>query len=119
MHVHRWNEVEKEQINPKLGRQMIHTEALTIARLEMKQGSFVPEHSHHNEQVTTIEKGRLKFVFGGKERGKEVVIGAGESLQIPRNLPHSAEALEDSIAVDVFSPPREDWIRGDDAYLRK
>jgi quercetin dioxygenase-like cupin family protein len=115
MQVHRWNQVEKEQITPKLGRQMIHGETMTIARLEMKQGSFVPEHSHHNEQITTIEKGRLKFVFGGKE----VVIGAGESLQIPPHLPHSAEALEDSIAVDVFSPPREDWIRGDDAYLRK
>lgn len=88
---------------------------MTIARLEMQQGSFVPEHSHHNEQITTIEKGRLKFVLGGRE----VVIGAGESLQIPPNLPHSAEALEDSVAVDVFSPPREDWIRGDDAYLRK
>ena len=115
MHVHRWNAVEKEQITPKLGRQMIHGETMTIARLEMKQGSFVPEHSHHNEQITTIEKGRLKFVFGGKE----VVIAAGESLQIPPHLPHSAEALEDSVAVDVFSPPREDWIRGDDAYLRK
>ncbi|HLX42683.1 MAG TPA: cupin domain-containing protein [Bryobacteraceae bacterium] len=115
MQVHRWNQVEKEQITPKLGRQMIHGETMTIARLEMKQGSFVPEHSHHNEQITTIEKGRLKFVFGGKE----VVIGAGESLQIPPHLPHSAEALEDSVAVDVFSPPREDWIRGDDAYLRK
>ena len=115
MQVHRWNQVEKEQITPKLGRQMIHGETMTIARLEMKQGSFVPEHSHHNEQITTIEKGRLKFVFGGKE----VVIGAGESLQIPPHIPHSAEALEDSVAVDVFSPPREDWIRGDDAYLRK
>jgi len=115
MQVYRWNKVEKEQINPRLTRQMIHGETMTIARLEMKEGAFVPEHQHVNEQVTTVEAGRLKFVFGGKE----LIISAGESLQIPPNLPHSAEALEDSTAVDVFSPPREDWIRGDDAYLRK
>jgi quercetin dioxygenase-like cupin family protein len=116
MHVYRWNDVEKEQVNPKLARQMIHGETMTVARLEIKKGAFVPEHSHHNEQITTIEKGQLKFVFDGKE---VVLVNAGESLQIPPNLPHSAEALEDTIAVDIFSPIREDWIRGDDAYLRK
>src|SRR5579864_3623490 len=115
MQVHRWNNVAKEQVNPKLARQMIHGETMTVARLEMKKGAFVPEHSHHNEQITTLELGRLKFVFGGKE----VVLSAGESLQIPPNLPHSAKLLEDAVAVDIFSPPREDWIRGDDAYLRK
>ena len=57
----------------------------------------------------------MRFVLGGKE----VILSAGETLQIPPNVPHSAEALEDAVAVDVFSPPREDWIRGDDAYLRK
>jgi quercetin dioxygenase-like cupin family protein len=115
MQIYRWTEVEKEQVNPTLSRQMIHGETMTIARLEMKKGSFVPVHSHPNEQITNLEKGRLKFVLGGKE----VVLNAGESLQIPPHLPHSAEAIEDAIAVDVFSPPREDWIRGDDAYLRK
>jgi len=115
MQIHRWSEVEKEQVNPSLKRQMIHGETMTVARLEMKKGAFVPVHSHHNEQITTLEKGRLKFVLDGKE----VVLNAGESLQIPPNLPHSAEAIEDSVAVDIFSPPREDWIRGDDAYLRK
>lgn len=119
MHIHRWSEVQKEQLNPTLIRQAIHGETMTIARLEMKKGSFVPVHSHPNEQITNLEKGRLKFVIGGKEAGREVIINAGESLQIPPNLPHSAEALEDSIAVDTFSPPREDWLRGDDAYLRK
>jgi quercetin dioxygenase-like cupin family protein len=115
MQIYRWSEVEKEQIKPTLSRQMIHGETMTIARLEMKKGSFVPVHSHANEQITNLEKGQLRFVLGGKE----VVLNAGESLQIPPNLPHSAEAIEDSVAVDVFSPPREDWIRGDDAYLRK
>ena len=88
---------------------------MTVARLYLRKGSSVPEHSHHNEQISMIEQGSLKFVIGGQE----IVLKAGQVLRIPPNLPHSAEAMEDSVAVDLFSPPREDWIRGDDAYLRK
>ena len=115
MQVYEWDLVEKEQLNPACARQVIHGETLTVARLYMSQGCKVPMHSHPNEQVSMIEKGALKFVLDGKD----VVVKAGEVLQIPPHLPHSAEALEDSIAVDLFSPVREDWIRGDDAYLRK
>jgi quercetin dioxygenase-like cupin family protein len=115
MHLHKWDEIAKEQINPLMTRQMIHGETMTIARVVVLKGAAVPEHSHHNEQITTLDKGRMRFVIGGKE----VILGAGESLHIPAHVPHSAEALEDTIATDVFSPPREDWIRGDDAYLRK
>jgi quercetin dioxygenase-like cupin family protein len=115
MQVYEWDSVEKEQLNPVCARQVIHTETMTVARLYMSKGCRVPLHSHHNEQLSMVEKGALKFVLDGKD----LVIKAGEVLQIPPHLPHSAEALEDSIAVDVFSPPREDWIRGDDAYLRK
>ncbi len=88
---------------------------MTVARLYLRKGSSVPEHSHHNEQISMIEQGSLKFVIAGQE----TVVKAGQVLRIPPNVPHSAEALEDSVAVDLFSPPREDWIRGDDAYLRK
>jgi quercetin dioxygenase-like cupin family protein len=115
MPLHCWRDLPKEQITPLFTRQMIHTATMTIARLELRRGASVPEHHHHNEQVTTLEKGRMRFVLDGAE----VILNAGESLHIPPNVPHSAEALEDVIAVDVFSPPREDWIRGDDAYLRK
>jgi quercetin dioxygenase-like cupin family protein len=115
MSVHRWRDLPKEQVNPRFVRQMIHTETMTIARMEVKKGATVPEHHHHNEQVTTIESGRMRFVLGGTEH----FVGAGESIHIPPSVPHSAEVLEDTVAVDVFSPPREDWIRGDDAYLRK
>ena len=96
-------------------RQVIHSDNMTVARVYLRKGCSVPEHSHHNEQISMMERGALKFVMGGVER----VLRAGEVLRIPPHVPHSAEALEDCVAMDLFSPPREDWIRGDDAYLRK
>ena len=114
MRVYDWNGVETEQMNATLRRQAIHGEAMTVARLQLSKGCKVPEHSHHNEQISMLEKGKLRFVINGQE----VLVGAGETLHIPANVPHSAEALEDSIAIDLFSPPRDDWQRGDDAYLR-
>jgi quercetin dioxygenase-like cupin family protein len=99
-------------------RQVIHTERMTIARLLLRAGRGGPMHHHENEQVTMMKSGALRFVFGGTEAGREIVVQGGDVLQIPPNLPHMVEALEDSMATDVFSPPREDWIRGDDAYLR-
>jgi quercetin dioxygenase-like cupin family protein len=115
MQVYDWNEVEKEQMSPVLVRQVIHGDHITVARLHLRKGCSVPEHSHHNEQISMIEQGALKFVIGGVEK----VVKAGEVMRIPPHVPHSAEALEDSVAVDLFSPIREDWIRGDDAYLRE
>ncbi len=111
---YKWSEVAAEQLNPLVTRQMIHTDTMTIARITLRKGAKVPEHSHANEQVSTIESGRAKFVLAGVE----TILHAGESMHIPAHVPHSVEALEDSVAVDLFSPRREDWIRGDDAYLR-
>ncbi|HLK20200.1 MAG TPA: cupin domain-containing protein [Bryobacteraceae bacterium] len=102
-------------MNPTFARQVIHGETMTVARVYLKKGGLVPEHSHHNEQISMMEQGALRFVL----EGQELILKAGQVLRIPPNVPHSAEALEDSIAVDLFSPIREDWIRGDDAYLRK
>ena len=110
-----WDTVPPEQMNPLVARQVIHSETMTIARLDMKKGCLVPVHRHANEQICFVQKGRLRFMLDNKEQ----IVEAGQILRIPPNLPHSAEALEDSVAMDVFSPRREDWIRGDDAYLRK
>ena len=88
---------------------------MTMARLRFRKGFVVPSHSHANEQITTIEQGAMLFVTPSER----ITVRGGESLVIPPNVPHSAEALEDCVAVDVFSPVREDWVRGDDAYLRK
>ncbi len=110
-----WNAIEREHLNPLLIRQVIHADTVTVAKLVMKKGCVVPEHSHPNEQISMMEQGALRFHFGEEE----VVVRAGETLRIPGNVPHSAEALEDSVATDIFSPPRQDWISGDDAYLRR
>jgi quercetin dioxygenase-like cupin family protein len=110
-----WNRLEQEQMNERVGRKVIHSAHMTIARLELQKDAVVPEHSHHNEQITMIEKGALKFFMEGKEQ----IVRAGEVLVIPPHVPHGVQVMEDSVVVDVFSPPRQDWIRGDDSYLRK
>lgn len=115
MNVYRWDEIEKEHLSPLFARQVIHSETMTVAKVYLAQGCSVPEHSHMNEQLSTIEQGHLKFIIDGEE----VILNPGETLRIPPDVRHSAEALDDVVALDLFSPPREDWIRGEDAYLRK
>ncbi len=85
-----------------------------LARVLLKKGCIVPEHSHPNEQITFIAEGALKFWIDGRE----IVVNAGEVLTIPPNMPHQAEALEDTVDYDVFNPPRADWMSGTDVYLR-
>ena len=86
-----------------------------LARIVLEPGAIVPEHSHHNEQISYILEGALRFHVGGEEK----VVRAGEVLIIPPHVPHSAEALERTVDLDIFTPPRQDWITGDDAYLRR
>jgi len=109
-----WDSVELENLNPLLKRQFIVGETVMVARILLKKGCVVPLHSHHNEQVTYILEGALKFGLNGEE----VVVRAGEVLCIPPNVPHHAVALEDTVDLDIFTPPREDWIGKTDAYLR-
>jgi quercetin dioxygenase-like cupin family protein len=115
MAVYDWNAIPEERMNPLVTRQVIHTAAMTIARISIAKSAVVPLHSHVNEQVSMVERGALLFLLDGRAQ----VVRAGEMLEIPPDAPHSVEALEDSVAVDLFSPRREDWIRGDDAYLRR
>jgi quercetin dioxygenase-like cupin family protein len=109
-----WNTVELENMNPLLQRQLVVGQDIMVARVLMKKGCIVPLHSHYNEQVTYILEGALKFWIDGKE----IVVNAGEVLTIPRNMPHKAEALMDTVDLDVFNPPRADWINKADDYLR-
>ncbi|MFN2603166.1 MAG: cupin domain-containing protein [Gemmatimonadaceae bacterium] len=115
---HRWNDMEKERVNDLLDRRLITGDRMMLAHVYLKKGCIVPKHSHDNEQLTYILEGALRFKLGEDQR-EEVTIGAGEVLLIPSNLPHEAEALEDTVDVDVFSPPRADWLNKTDAYLRK
>jgi quercetin dioxygenase-like cupin family protein len=109
-----WNSVELETMNPLLSRQLIVGQDIMVARVLLKKGCIVPLHSHYNEQVTYILEGALKFWIDGKE----IVVNAGEVLTIPRNMPHKAEALVDTVDLDVFNPPRADWLNKNDEYLR-
>lgn len=109
-----WNKVEREHLNPQIDREMLVGDKIMLARVLLKKGAHVPRHHHHNEQVTYILEGALKFSIDGKE----IVVRAGEVLCIPPNLPHEAWALEDTVDLDVFDPPREDWLNKTDDYLR-
>jgi quercetin dioxygenase-like cupin family protein len=108
-------EMPTEHLNPLVDRQFVFGEKGMLARLLLRAGASVPLHSHENEQITYILEGALKFTLPEGE----IVVRAGEILVIPADVPHSAEALEDTIDLDVFCPPRADWISGTDAYLRK
>jgi quercetin dioxygenase-like cupin family protein len=114
-----WDDIPVEQLNPRIGRQFIVGTSVMIARVLLKQGAIVPLHHHHNEQISYILEGALKFILKTEAGDKEITVRAGEVLCIPPNLPHEAVALEDAVSLDVFNPPRQDWIERDDAYLRK
>jgi len=114
---YRWNQVELEDVNEKLSRRLITGDQVMLTHVYLKKGCIVPKHSHMNEQFTYILEGALKFFVGDK--GEEIVVRAGEVLHLPGNVPHEAHALEDTLDVDVFSPPREDWLNKTDAYLRR
>ena len=108
-----WKNVERERLNPLIDREMVVGDKIMLARVLLKKGAHVPLHNHHNEQVTYILEGALKFAIDGKE----IVVHAGEVLCIPAHLPHEAWALEDTVDLDVFDPPREDWLNKTDDYL--
>lgn len=115
--LHRWDDLPLEQLNEHIDRRLITGSNMMIAHIYLKKGGVVPLHSHHNEQITYVLEGALKFLLG-EGQDEEVIVRSGEVLTIPPNLPHSAEALEDTLDVDVFNPPRQDWLDGTDAYLR-
>jgi quercetin dioxygenase-like cupin family protein len=114
MNIQCWKTMPREQMNELVCRQVLHGDSMTVARLELLKGAVVPRHHHPNEQISMVTEGALRFNLAGEE----IIVRPGEMLQIPGNVPHSVLALEDSVAVDIFSPVREDWQRGDDAYLR-
>ncbi|HEV7218862.1 MAG TPA: cupin domain-containing protein [Terriglobales bacterium] len=109
-----WASVELENLNPLLQRHFVVGHKIMLARILLKKGCVVPLHHHHNEQVSYMTKGALRFSIGGRE----IVVKAGEVLIIPPHMPHKAVALVDSVSLDVFQPPRQDWINKTDQYLR-
>ena len=113
----RWDDMEKEKVTDAISRRLVTGEGVMLAHIYLDKGAVVPMHSHHNEQMTYLLEGSLKFWIG--EEREEVILRAGEVLHIPSNVPHQAEALEDCVDVDVFSPPRQDWLDGTDHYFHR
>jgi quercetin dioxygenase-like cupin family protein len=115
---HRWDRIPEEPLKGTITRRLITGDRIMLAHVYLKKGDDVPRHSHDNEQLTYILQGALQFWIGANDE-REMTVRAGEVLVIPSNVPHRALALEDTLDVDVFSPPRQDWLAGTDAYLRR
>jgi quercetin dioxygenase-like cupin family protein len=114
---YRWDDMPKERVSDRLERRLVTGDRMMLAHVYLEKGCIVPKHSHENEQLTYILEGALRFWLGDEE--EEVVVRSGEVLVIPSNVPHKAQALEDTLDVDIFSPPRQDWIDKTDDYLRQ
>lgn len=106
---HRWTSLPTDTPMPLLERQRIIGAQAMLSRVTLRRGCKVPTHSHANEQFACILSGKLKFGIGaeGSNDRRDVIVSAGEVMVLPANVPHSAEALEDTIVLDVFSPPSE------------
>jgi quercetin dioxygenase-like cupin family protein len=115
---HRWNDIPAEPLKGTITRKLVTGERMMIAHVHLKKGDDVPRHQHENEQLTYIISGALQFWFGDNDE-RELVVRAGEVIVIPSNVPHRALALEDTLDCDIFNPPRQDWLTGTDAYLRR
>jgi quercetin dioxygenase-like cupin family protein len=114
----RWTDMPKETVTDQLSRRLITGDRMMLAHVYLDRGCVVPKHAHENEQLTYILEGALHFWIG-EDEGEEIVVRAGEVLHIPSNVPHKALALEDTLDVDVFSPPREDWLNHTDSYFHR
>jgi unsaturated pyranuronate lyase len=116
---YRWEDLPLEQLRPDLGRRLLTGERMMIAQVYLEKGALVAKHEHDNEQLTYILEGTLRLWLGPDDDEEMFDVSAGEVLHIPSWVPHRAEALENTLDVDVFSPPRADWLDGSDAYLRQ
>jgi quercetin dioxygenase-like cupin family protein len=114
----RWTDLPLERVTDAISRKLVTGDRMMLAHIYLDRGAVVPWHSHENEQITYVLEGALRFSLGA-EGGEVVDVRAGEVLHIPSNLPHRAEALEDTLDVDVFSPPRQDWLNGTDSYFTR
>ena len=112
----RWTDIHKEPVTAQLSRRLVTGDRMMLAQVYLNKGCIVPKHSHENEQITWIMEGALKFWIG-EDGAAEVIVRAGEVLVIPSHVPHKAEALEDTLDIDIFSPIRQDWLDHTDNYF--
>jgi quercetin dioxygenase-like cupin family protein len=115
---HRWNDVPREQVTPQLSRRLVTGERVMVAQVDLTRGCIVPKHAHVHEQITPVVEGCLRLRVGD-DGAESYDLRPGDVICLPSNVPHAAEALEDTRVLDVFSPPREDWLNRTDDYLRR
>ena len=113
-----WDDIPMETVNPSMRRQIITGELMTVARIYLKDGFLVPMHSHHNEQITQVISGVLKFRLG-RDGDETIDVGPGQVIVIPANLPHEARVVGDVVETDMWAPRRDDWLNQTDDYLRQ
>ncbi len=111
-----WDDIEQEIVTDKITRKLVTGQTMMIAQVLLQEGAIVPMHSHHNEQITQVLEGALRFWLHSED-SEPIDVRAGEVLHIPAHVPHKAEALEYTVDVDIFSPPRQDWLDGTDSYF--
>ncbi len=104
--IHRWDEIALEKVTEMISRKIVSGEREMLAQIYLKRGALVPMHAHESEQMTYILQGALRFLI----EGEEITVREGEVLHIPSRMPHQAEALEDTLELDVFSPIRSEWV---------
>ncbi len=114
----KFDDMEWEHLSDKIRRKMVYGEKAMLTLIELDDGTVVPQHSHENEQITYVLSGRMRFWFGA-DRETEIEVGPGETLVIPSSVPHEALMIGDVVEMDIFAPPRQDWIDGTDDYLRE
>ena len=112
-----WNDMPKERVTNRIDRRIVCGDGMMVAHVYLQKGAIVPAHAHHNEQLTYVLKGRLRFRVGD-DFAQVVDVGEGEILHLPSNVPHKAEALEETLDVDIFNPPRQDWLDRTDDYFQ-
>ncbi len=112
-----WDQIPMETVNPMMQRQIITGELMTVAKIYFKDGFLVPMHTHHNEQITQVISGLLRFRIG--EDGEQSIdVGPGQTIVIPANVPHEALVVGDVVEMDMWAPRRDDWLNQTDDYLR-
>ena len=112
-----WNEIPTEQVTPKMSRQIVYGKEIMIAKMKFEDGFIVPKHQHHNEQITHVLSGEIRFWLG-EDESEVIVLKAGDILVIPANIPHKAKMIGKVEEIDTWAPPRQDWLDGTDNYLK-
>jgi len=103
-----WATIPAETVSAGIVRQMIHGASLMICRLTFAPGTASAAHQHVHEQMTIVEKGRVRFVLGSREQE----FGPGDILLLPSGVWHGATMLDEEVVlIDIFSPIREDFLR--------